>query len=212
MQLQIDSYVIDTEARQVLRLGHEVPLSHKAFQLLAILAEARPKALSKNELHQALWPKTFVVDANLSNLVGEIRAALGDSARDPRFIRTVYGYGYAFCGETAPDVRDRRMRPTTFWLVFGEEQFPLRSGENIVGRSPDANIRLAVAGVSRRHARIVIADDEAFVEDAGSKNGTFVQGERIASRRRLGPDEEIAFGSARVRLQVIRPTDVTETM
>jgi DNA-binding winged helix-turn-helix (wHTH) protein len=212
MKLRIDDCVIDTDTRQVLRLGRELPLSPKAFQLLAVLAEARPKALSKHELHQALWPDTFVVDANLSNLVGEIRATLGDSARDPRFVRTVHGYGYAFCGETTPGVHGRHTRAVTFCLVLGNEQFVLRSGENIVGRSPDADIRLALAGVSRRHARIVVADDGAFVEDAGSKNGTFVQGERIRSCRRLDPDDEVAFGSTRARLRVIRPTDPTETI
>ena len=72
-----------------------------------MLAGARPKALSKKALQERLWPSTFVAEANLSNLVAEIRQALGDNARAPRFIRTVHRFGYAFCGE-ATTVRARR--------------------------------------------------------------------------------------------------------
>ena len=52
-----------------------------------------------------LWPDTYVVDANLNVLIGEIRRVLEDSAKQPRFIRTVHGVGYAFCG-TAADAKD----------------------------------------------------------------------------------------------------------
>ena len=59
-------------------------LSPKAFDLLSILVSNGPKALSKNDLQERLWPGTFVVEKNLSNLVGEIRDAIGDdpSTRD----------------------------------------------------------------------------------------------------------------------------------
>ena len=99
MQIRFGDCVIDTETRQVLRKGDEVVLSPKAYRLLILLVEARPKALAKDALCRALWPDTFVVEANLSNLIGEIRAALGDSAQQPRFIRTLHGYGYAFSAE-----------------------------------------------------------------------------------------------------------------
>ena len=55
-----------------------MPLSPKAFDLLCILVAGRPKAISKSELQERLWPATFVVEKNLTNLVGEIRDALGD--------------------------------------------------------------------------------------------------------------------------------------
>ena len=212
MQLRIDDCIIDTESRQVIRCGHRVPLSPKAFQLLAVLADARPRALSKDELHRILWPNTHVVDANLSNLVGEIRAALHDSSREPKFIRTLHGYGYAFSGDQAPDERLRERAATSYWLSFGDEQLPLRAGENIVGRAIDADVRLDVVGVSRRHACILIIDGEVFVEDAGSKNGTFVKGQRITSRQRLAPDEEVVFASTRVTLRVESPSEPTETI
>ena len=99
MQLRFGDFALDSKARE-LRRGHEpVPLSPKAFQLLVALVESRPKAVSKAALHERLWPETFVVETNLANLVGEIRAALDDDARRPRFIRTVHRFGYAFQGE-----------------------------------------------------------------------------------------------------------------
>lgn len=59
---------------------------------------ARPNPIAKTELFERLWPDTFVSEANLASLVKEIRAAIGDDARAPRYIRTVHRFGYAFSG------------------------------------------------------------------------------------------------------------------
>jgi non-specific serine/threonine protein kinase len=91
-------FVVDLQTRELRRAGSRVVLSPKAFHLLAVLVERRPTALSKTELQDLLWPGTFVVEKNLTNLVGEIRAALEDDAARPRYIRTVPRFGYAFCG------------------------------------------------------------------------------------------------------------------
>jgi Tol biopolymer transport system component/DNA-binding winged helix-turn-helix (wHTH) protein len=92
-------FTLDLESRQLSNTGEEIHLEPKAFELLSALVIERPKALSKADLQERLWPGTFVAEANLSNLVAEIRAALGDPARAPKFVRTVHGFGYAFCGE-----------------------------------------------------------------------------------------------------------------
>ena len=84
-------FTVDLDRRQLTHGGREVHISSKAFELLVMLAGARPKVLSKKELHKRLWPTTFVAEANLSNLVAEIRQALGDRARAPLFIRTAHG-------------------------------------------------------------------------------------------------------------------------
>ena len=76
-------FVLNLGTRELRRAGAPVPLSPKAFQLLGILVERAPKALSKIELQDSLWPGTFVVEKNLTNLVGEIREALGDDAARP---------------------------------------------------------------------------------------------------------------------------------
>jgi TolB-like protein/DNA-binding winged helix-turn-helix (wHTH) protein len=87
---------LDVDSRELRRGLEPVRLSPKAYQLLEILVTSRPKALSKGDLQNRLWPDTFVVEKNLANLVGEIRQALGESPSDPQFIRTVPRYGYAF--------------------------------------------------------------------------------------------------------------------
>ena len=89
MQVRFDDFVLDTDTRELRRKALPIHLSPKAFQLLQLLLENRPKALSKASLQERLWPDTFVVEANLSNLVGEVRAALGDDAHRPHFVRTV---------------------------------------------------------------------------------------------------------------------------
>ena len=66
------------------------------------LGPQRPKALSKAEIHKALWPDTFVTETNLANLVVELRAALGDDAQSQRIVRTLPRFGYAFCAEVTP--------------------------------------------------------------------------------------------------------------
>ena len=73
-------FVLDCDTRQLLRDGSEVHLSPKAFELLAILLANQPRAVSKTELQERLWPSTFVEETNLAGLVAEIRRALGDSA------------------------------------------------------------------------------------------------------------------------------------
>jgi DNA-binding winged helix-turn-helix (wHTH) protein len=110
-------FTLDTEARQLVRDGVELHLSPKAFDLLCGLVEQRPKVLDKSELQARLWPDTYVVEGNLNVLIGEIRRALGDAPRDPRFIRTVHGVGYAFCGhvENADDASSRRGRCPAGW-------------------------------------------------------------------------------------------------
>lgn len=61
--------------------------------------------MSKEEIVERLWPKTFVSDASLHNVVAEIRAALGDPLRAARFIRTVSRFGYAFHGDAREEPR-----------------------------------------------------------------------------------------------------------
>src|SRR4030095_2861282 len=96
MRVVFGDSVFDSDTRELLRSGNRVTLSPKAFQLLEVLIENRPRALSKSVLHDRLWANTFVVEANLSNLVGEIRHALDEDSRAPRFVRTVHRFGYAF--------------------------------------------------------------------------------------------------------------------
>ena len=157
MRHPIGDFVLDVETRQLLRGGREVELSPKAFALLRVLAEARPRALPKDELQEKVWPKTFVSEANLSVLVSELRRALGDSPRAPRILRTVYGFGYALAAPAPAAGSSVKARPLHGReLVLGRQRFALAEGETIVGRAPDAGIVIDHPSVSRYHARLVV--------------------------------------------------------
>ena len=82
MRIRFGPFTLDLDTRQLTRDSREIHLAPKAFELLATLVLDRPKVLSKAVLQERLWPETFVAEANLSNLVAEIREALGD--RRPR--------------------------------------------------------------------------------------------------------------------------------
>ena len=71
MRLVFEDCILDLDTREVLRGSRAVALSPKAFALLELLALQRPKAISKAEIHGALWPDTFVSETNLANLVVE---------------------------------------------------------------------------------------------------------------------------------------------
>jgi len=201
VRLQFGELTYDPETRQLLLGDVEVHLSPKAFDLLGALLENRPRALSKADLQQLLWPATFVAESNLSSLIAELRQALGDTAREPRFIRTVHRFGYAFCGQ-ATEIRElRAAAPATaagYWVTWESGQVALATGENLLGRDRDVTVWLDSPTVSRHHARIVIAGPEARIEDLGSKNGTYLRGTRVTSPSRLSDGDAIRIGSVDV--------------
>ena len=91
-------YRLDTTQRVFTRAGHTVQLAPKTFELLLLLVRSPGRAFSKHELITALWPETFVEEANLSFQISVLRKALGE---DARVIETVPKHGYRF----AADVR-----------------------------------------------------------------------------------------------------------
>ena len=103
MSLCFGDFALDQERRQLLRSGEPVPLEAKAYELLGLLVARRPRVLSKAQIREVLWPGTVVGETSLPRLVTELRQALGDDAKRPRFIRTAHGFGYAFCGEAQED-------------------------------------------------------------------------------------------------------------
>jgi hypothetical protein len=172
----------------------------------------RPAVLSKTALQQRLWPDTFVAEANLSNLVAEVREALDDAARNPAYIRTAHKFGYAFCADAS--VLDPRREVSTdrpvCWLQWGATRFPLHPGEHVVGRDPDVEVRLDASTVSRRHARLLVTIAGAALEDSGSKNGTFRGADRVTSAVQLADGDEIRIGSQLVTFH-LRGFDSTDT-
>src|SRR5262245_49437955 len=178
MRLRFADCVFDGETREVLRGERPVKMSPKAFELLAALVEARPNPVSKSDIHARLWPGIHVAEGSLHNLIVQLRAALGDDAGRARIIRTVPRFGYAFrpaAGNARSGSGTPRRAPRhghLYRLIWGAREIALDPGENLIGRQPGAVVRIDDERVSRRHARIVIGDDGAAIEDLGSKNRT----------------------------------------
>jgi DNA-binding winged helix-turn-helix (wHTH) protein len=213
-RVSFGDFVLDLESRELLRGQRAVALAPKAYQLLEILVTNRPKALSKIALQERLWPDTFVVEKNLVNLIAEIRQSLGDDPTHPLFVRTVHRFGYAFqepTAETSTDETTSHGTAVRFRLVWANGRVWLRRGEHLLGRDPNLELFLDSPGVSRRHALIRIAGDEATVEDLGSKNGTFVADRRLDAPTRLVDADLIRVGSVQLTFNALRATASTRT-
>lgn len=212
MRVQFGDITLDSDSRQLVRAGQPAHVSPKAFDVLCHLVERRPNAVTKTELFELVWPGTFVVEANLTVLVTELRRALGDDAHAPRYIRTVHKHGYAFCAEIRElAARQSGREVLRTWLVWNERVLPLAEGENVIGREPSCNVWLDQPGVSRRHARVVVKDGDAEIEDLGSTNGTFVSGSAIIGRRPLRDSELIQLGSVDLQYRSWSPSRPIET-
>ena len=169
--------------------------------------------MAKSVLQERLWPNAFVAEANLSNLVGEIREALGDAARAPRFIRTAHGFGYAFCSEATTERApgEQRADQPSCWLEWGARRYPLSVGRHVIGRDPTVEVRFDESTVSRRHARIVVSIEGSALEDVASKNGTFRGNERVTGLVPLVDGDAIRIGSLLLTFHRSAPGGSTAT-
>ena len=208
--LTFGGHRLDVGTRQLFRGVTEVHISPKAFDLLRLLVDHRTRALSKEEIHDALWPGTFVTEANLASLIAELRRALDDNPRAPKFIRTVHAFGYAFCGEV--DGQRAAAPSQTCWIIWREKEIPVSEGENVIGRDADCAVRVDAPSVSRRHARIVVSADGATVEDLGSKNGTLVRSRPVAGVVPLSDLDELQVGSVKMVVRIMRGAERTQTV
>jgi DNA-binding winged helix-turn-helix (wHTH) protein len=198
-------FTMEVGARQLLGHGRIIHVSPKAFDLLHILIAHRPRVESKDALIQRLWPDTFVSEINLATLVAELRRALGEDAANPRFIRTVHRRGYAFSGLATEDLprSETSIEPLgSHWVVWESGQVRLTKGDNLLGRGRRVTVWLDSPTISRRHARIVVTGLTAMLEDLGSRNGTFVRGEKVESPVPINDGDEIRVGSIVLRYRV----------
>lgn len=214
MRASFGDLVLDTDERRVRRGETALPLTPKQLDVLALLVRRAPRAVSKAEIRDVVWPRTFVTESNLTSLVTSLRAALGDDVRAPRFIRTVYGFGYALVapvqsgGESAAPAVPAGAGPL---LLVDGRHVPLRAGENLLGRTDGVVVWLPSATASRRHARIVVSAGAATLEDLGSKNGTFLGGRRIAGPEGLADGDVVEAGGARLVYRTAAGSESTRT-
>ena len=157
MAVSFGDFAFDQERRQLLRSGEPVPLETKAYELLGLLLSRRPNALSKAQIRDVLWPGTFVSESALARLVTQLRAACGDDAQAPRFIRTVHGFGYAFCGD-AREAGDEQLvggvEPAVASPYPGLSPFAEADADRFFGR--EAEVEALWGKIHRRELLAVI--------------------------------------------------------
>lgn len=205
-----DNFTLDCSTRQLLRHGEAVHLSPKAYELLHLLVEAAPRALSKAQLQDRIWPDTFVIEANLQHLIAEIRRALGDSPRKPRYLRTLFGFGYAFQQPRASG--ESPEQDTICRLRWDEGRVTLAAGEYTIGRDAAADVVLDSTTVSRQHARLRVSGAGVTLEDLGSKNGTFVGDRRVHGVVTLSDGDGLRFGNVPVTIRIGGAAGATATV
>jgi DNA-binding winged helix-turn-helix (wHTH) protein len=205
---------VDADARVISSTAGSVHLTRKGFDLLLLLLENRPNAVSKEQIYARVWPDTFVAESSLQFLIHEIRQAIDDSGARQSWIRTVHGIGYSFCGDArvsnAASVASDVEHPAA-WLLGASIRVALRAGENIVGRGVGDGIDIDAPTISRRHARIVIGES-ITLEDLGSKNGTWLKDERLTAPHTLAEGDVVKLGSATFTFRLAREPKPTESI
>ncbi len=181
---RFDEFELDVAAYALRRAGQRIKLEKIPMEVLVLLVRNAGILVNRTEIHAALWGSDVFVDegAAINTAVRKIRRALGDDVEHPRFIETVVGKGYRFIAplETDGSGMERvNHRLPNYVMTRGKRQFVLDSGQNLLGRDPDAAVYIDHPSVSRRHARVSIDSARAVVEDLKSRNGTFLDGRRV---------------------------------
>jgi TolB-like protein/DNA-binding winged helix-turn-helix (wHTH) protein/Tfp pilus assembly protein PilF len=122
-------FVLDPAIRQLARDGAPLTLTPKAFDILVLLVRTRSRVAPKQEILDAVWPDTAVIENTLTQRIKEIRDALRDSAQEPRWVQTVSRVGYRFIGDVVEEspAPSRASEPAALAPIAGsglEPQLP----------------------------------------------------------------------------------------
>jgi len=96
------------------------------------------------------------------------------------------------------------------WLIWNTERVQVLDGANLYGRGDVDVVELPSSTVSRRHARISF-EQEPWIEDLGSKNGTFVGDQQVTTKVRLSDGDRVRLGSFLLTFRLAQPPDATTT-
>jgi DNA-binding winged helix-turn-helix (wHTH) protein len=206
-------FELDLDAFALRQAGERIKLEKIPMEMLILLVESANALVGRSQIEAALWgPDVFVEhDSAINTAVRKVRRALGDDAEEPQFVETVVGKGYRFIAPVervgldsparrskieaaAPSPNGRRRGFPRYCLTRGREEFILSAGENLLGRDANAHVYVDHPSVSRRHACIAIASDRAKLEDLKSRNGTFVDGQRVDAPTEIRHGAIIALG------------------
>jgi phosphoserine phosphatase RsbU/P len=86
-------------------------------------------------------------------------------------------------------------------------RFTLPHGDHEIGRLPGMSVQIEGSGVSRHHSMLRVSASEVTVEDLGSKNGTYVNSQRIVGARRLIHGDKLAIGEIKFKVSFEQGTE-----
>lgn len=211
---RLGDWTIEPELGRISRGGEVVQLRPRAMDVLVCLAELEGRLASKQHLIDSVWRTEFVSANALTHVIAELRTHLGDNPEEPSYIETIPRRGYRVIAPVAFPEAGRpgpRLEVTQFKLVGEDGEYALTEGEHLIGRAPDAEVRIDSSEVSRRHALIVIDGGTATIDDLGSKNGTFLRGRRVCEPTRLVDADEIRIGLDLAQFRFVVLDDRTRT-
>lgn len=217
-RMRFAEFELDLAAYTLWRGGERVRVQRLPMELLTELVAARGSLVERAQIQSALWGAEVFVDqeAAINTAIRKLRRALGDDADHPRFIETVVGKGYRFVAPVheVPGRAAAAARPLfpRFVVRHAGTDFALREGDNLVGREPDAHVYIDHPSVSRRHAVIRIGHSQPLIEDLRSRNGTFVDGQRIEKPTPLQDEAIISTGPVILTFHAITGPPSTKPM
>ncbi len=98
----IGKWSLNAHSNQLSKDGQSVELEYRLTNLLVFLLENRDRVLSKDEILRAVWPKKVVNDDSVAVAISQLRKALEDNPRTPKYIKTIPGVGYQFIFQDLP--------------------------------------------------------------------------------------------------------------
>jgi len=110
-QINVPPLRLDLREERLWNDEQLVNLRPKTWALMRFMAERPQELLSKRQLIDTLWPDTIVTEASLNQAIRELRKALGDDARSPKFIETVHRRGFRFIGSPAVSAQTKNPHP-----------------------------------------------------------------------------------------------------
>ena len=164
MIFRFGQFELDDEALELRQAGTRIEVEPKALRLLLYLVSRPELAVSKDELQEALWPRTIVTEASLTSCVKKARRAVGDDAGRQSVIRTVHGHGYQFVAPleddsadttpAAPDARESATHRPRWRLIAATAivvialVYSVANFENWTTMPPEGRIAVAVLPVT----------------------------------------------------------------
>jgi TolB-like protein/tetratricopeptide (TPR) repeat protein len=145
-----------------------IKLTPKALALLSYLAERPGEVVTKDELFAAVWPETTVGDAALVTCIQELRSALHDDARHPRYIETLHRRGYRFIAKPAPAAKEDRNGKASSLALPDKPSIAVLPFTNMSGDADqdyfaDGISEDLITGLARIRWLFVIARNSSFV-------------------------------------------------